>query len=166
MIKNVKRISIVGGCGSGKTTLADNISKEMNIPVYHLDGMHYDANWVEKSKVERDKVILEKIQEDAWVIDGVYRSTLERRLNRSDLVIFLDMDPEISQKLMSGRYSGDENKKDIHEKDVDYLNMCRKAAFYSADKLDWKIVKCYDGDEPLKIEEISSKIIKLVDEVL
>jgi len=104
MIKNVKRISIVGGCGSGKTTLADNISKEMNIPVYHLDGMHYDANWVEKSKVERDKVILEKIQEDAWVIDGVYRSTLERRLNRSDLVIFLDYSTFALTKGILGRY--------------------------------------------------------------
>ena len=77
---------------------------------------------------------------------------------KPDAVIYLDMPIEVSQKLMTGRYNGDESKKDIHEKDVEYLKMCRKAAFYSAEKLDWKVVKCYEGDEPLKIEDISSKI--------
>ena len=84
---------------------------------------------------------------------------------KPDLVVFLDMDPAISQKLMSSRYSGDENKKDIHEKDTEYLAKCRKAAFYSAEKLGWKVVKCYQGDEPLSIETISQVIAQLIDEV-
>lgn len=37
-------------------------------------------------------------------------------LPRPDLVIFLDMPPEVSQTLLSGRYEGDEAKKDIHER--------------------------------------------------
>ena len=32
----------------------------------------------------------EKVKEDKWVIDGTYRSTLEKRLKESDLVIYLD----------------------------------------------------------------------------
>ena len=36
-------------------------------------------------------------------------------LPRPNKVIFMDMPIEISQKLMSGRYGGDESKKDIHE---------------------------------------------------
>ena len=42
-------------------------------------------------------------------------------LPRPDKVIFLDMPIEISQKLMSGRYGGDESKKDIHEANVEPL---------------------------------------------
>lgn len=33
-----------------------------------------------------------------------------------DAVIYLDMDPMVSQKLLTSRYSGDDSKKDIHEK--------------------------------------------------
>ena len=60
-------------------------------------------------------------------------------LPRPDKVIFLDMPIEISQKLMSGRYGGDESKKDIHEANVEYLKKCREAALFTAEKQDWDI---------------------------
>lgn len=110
-----------------------------------------------------------KLPENQWdeYIDWLYDYEYKKLgIPKPDLVIFLDMDPKISQKLMSGRYNGDDNKKDIHEKDTDYLEKCRKAAFYSADKLDWKVVKCYEGEAPLSIEEISEKINRLVYEVI
>lgn len=44
-MNKVKRISVIGGSGTGKTTLSDNLSKVLNIPVYHLDGIHYLENW-------------------------------------------------------------------------------------------------------------------------
>jgi len=43
-------------------------------------------------------------------------------------VIYLDMPIEISQKMMTERYHGDETKKDIHESNLDYLYKCREAA--------------------------------------
>ena len=86
-------------------------------------------------------------------------------LPRPDMVIFLDMPIEISQKLMSGRYEGDESKKDIHESNIKFLQDCRKAALYTAEKQGWKIVKCSDGENPLSIDEISEKILKLIDEL-
>ena len=55
-----------------------------------------------------------------WLEDYEYRKL---GLPRPDQVIFLDMPIEISQKLMSGRYNGDEAKKDIHEADVSYLHV-------------------------------------------
>ena len=86
-------------------------------------------------------------------------------LPRPDMVIFLDMPIEISQKLMSGRYDGDESKKDIHESNIKFLQDCRKAALYTAEKQGWKIVKCSDGENPLSIDEISKEILKLIDEL-
>ena len=67
-------------------------------------------------------------------------------LPRPDCVIYLDVPPEISQKLMEGRYNGDNSKKDIHEKDVHYLEKSRAAALYAAKRLGWFIIKpCKNG---------------------
>lgn len=90
MIKGAKKISIIGGSGNGKTTLANNLGKELNIPVYHIDGIHHLENWKIRNKDERDRIILEKVNEDKWIIDGTYHSTLEQRLEKSDIIIYLD----------------------------------------------------------------------------
>ena len=45
-----------------------------------------------------------------------------------DKVIYLQVDPAVSQKLMTERYHGDESKKDVHEKDIEYLARSRRAA--------------------------------------
>ncbi len=84
------KICIIGGSGTGKTTLANNLGKQLKLPVYHLDGINYFSNWETRDKNERDKIILEKLAEDKWIIDGTYNSTLPQRLEKSDFIIFLD----------------------------------------------------------------------------
>ena len=84
------RISIIGGSGSGKSTLATLLSKELNLPAIHLDGINYDPNWTEIDKAKRDKKILEKSKEEKWIIDGNYNKTLKERLDKADLIIWLD----------------------------------------------------------------------------
>lgn len=69
-------------------------------------------------------------------------------------MIYLDMPVDISQKLMSGRYDGDENKKDIHEKNIAFLENCRNAAMYATKKCGWRIVKCSEDGKPLSVKEI------------
>ena len=78
-MEKVKRISIVGGPGTGKSTLAYNLGKKLDLPVYHLDAIDHFENWRKRDSKERDKIILEKIEEPKWVIDGTYASTLEKR---------------------------------------------------------------------------------------
>lgn len=63
MMKNINKISIIGGSGTGKTTLANNLGNELNIPVYHIDGIHHLENLEIRDKAERDKIILEKVNE-------------------------------------------------------------------------------------------------------
>lgn len=87
-------------------------------------------------------------------------------LPRPDLVIFLDMPVEISQRLMTERYNGDETRKDIHETDFEYLKVCRKSALYAAEKLGWKVVQCSSDGEPLSVEEISTKLLQYINEVI
>ena len=61
-----------------------------------------------------------------------------------DCVIYLDVPPATSQKLMTKRYAGDENKKDIHEKDIAYLNASREAAVFCTEFLSWCRIICAD----------------------
>lgn len=90
MINEETRISIIGGSGTGKTTLANNLGRILGIPVIHIDGINYLENWILRDSEERDKIIKDKIKEQQWIIDGTYTTTLKERLERSNLVIYLD----------------------------------------------------------------------------
>ncbi|MBQ7116640.1 MAG: deoxynucleoside kinase [Clostridia bacterium] len=83
-----------------------------------------------------------------------------------DCVIYLDMPVDISQKLLLKRYSGDEKKKDVHERDVEYLVSCHKAAVYAAEKLGWNVIKCGENGEPFTVEYISEMVRDTVERML
>lgn len=94
-----------------------------------------------------------------WLYDLEYNRVA---VPKPDKVIFLDMPVEVSQKLLTGRYAGDENKKDIHESDTAYLEACREAARFTADYSGWVTVPCAEGDSPRSIEDISADILAQV----
>lgn len=85
-------------------------------------------------------------------------------LPRPDLVLFLDMPVEVSQKLLSGRYHGDEGKKDIHERDLAFLKSCRETALYAAERLGWKVIPCSWDGEPRSLAEIEADVAAAVKE--
>lgn len=98
-----------------------------------------------------------------WLFDFEYNKL---GIPAPDCVIFLEMPVEISQRLLSKRYCGDENKKDVHERDTTYLSDCYKAAVYAADKLGWETVHCSEDGEPRSLEEISDDVYRIVERKL
>ena len=72
---------------------------------------------------------------------------------------------EVSQKLLSKRYEGDEGKKDIHEKDTEYLDRCRKAAIFTAKFSNWDIIPCSENGEARTIEAIAEDVLNSVLEI-
>lgn len=130
--------------------------KDYNDGAFVLAARYVTSNCIYQMVKLSDDKWDEYIQ---WLEDYEYN---KMGLPRPDMVIFLDMPVEISQKLMSGRYDGDESKKDIHEANVKFLNDCRKAALYTAEKKGWKIIDCSDGEKPLSIDVISEKIKRLI----
>ena len=110
-----------------------------------------------------------KLSKDKWdsYLDWLFETEYEKvGIPKPDAVIFLDMDVDISQKLMSKRYCGEETKKDVHEANVDYLKKCHEAALYTAERFGWKVIKCYEGESPLRIEKISEEIFDCVREMI
>lgn len=101
----------------------------------------------------------------SWLYDFEYSKI---GIPKPDKVIFLDMPVEVSQKLLTKRYEGDNSKKDIHESDTEYLDRCRKAAVFTAKYSGWETIPCSEDGEARSIEDISkdvlSSVLKLYEE--
>lgn len=80
--------------------------------------------------------------------------------------LFLDMPTDISRKLLLKRYGGDEKKLDIHESNLRFMNECRTAAEYVAEKEGWLMIPCSQEGEPLSIESIHRTLILKIKELL
>ena len=90
-----------------------------------------------------------------WLFDYEYRLL---GLPTPDLVVYLRLGIETSQRLMSERYHGDEKKKDIHESNLSYLEQAHLAADYCASKYNWKTVECAERGSLRCIDEIGADV--------
>ena len=95
----------------------------------------------------------------SWLEDYEYDKFA---IPRPEKIIFLDMPIEVSQKLLSARYGGDEAKKDIHEKNISFLKACRESALYTAEKKGWYILPCSDDKDPYSPEKINKELSELI----
>lgn len=94
-----------------------------------------------------------------WLFDLEYS---KMGIPRPDLVVYLRVDPEVSQALILSRYGGHEEQRDIHEKDLAYLRRCQSAADYCARRLGWAVVECCAGGKMRAIESVQAEIMGLV----
>lgn len=96
-----------------------------------------------------------------WLTDYEYNKLA---IPRPDKIIFLDMPREVADRLLGSRYHGDEAKRDIHEKDREYLMRCQKTAAYAAKKEGWTVVSCAENGKPFSEEAITQKILNAIHE--
>lgn len=85
-------------------------------------------------------------------------------LPKPDCVIFLDLPPEISEKLREDRlnkFTGNKEK-DIHEDNIEYLQNCYINSLEIAKKFNWEIVECNEGSSLKSIDEIHCDIYKKI----
>jgi dTMP kinase len=99
----------------------------------------------------------------AWLFDYEFHLL---GLPAPDEVIYLAVDPAVSQRLMNERYHGDESKKDVHEKDIEYLMRSRRAAEYCAAHLGWKTVACSEGNAMRTIDAIGAEVEAIARRIL
>ena len=86
----MKKVIIIGCCGSGKSTFARKLHACTGIPLFHLDQLNWNTD---KTTVEKEvflKRVQNVIQKDSWIIDGNYGSSIEMRMQACDTVFFLD----------------------------------------------------------------------------
>lgn len=87
----MKRILVFGNGGSGKSTLSVTLGDLLHLPVIHLDKYFWQPNWI-ATPVDDWNIIVESFSDsEEWIIDGNYSRTMNIRIKRADLIIFLDM---------------------------------------------------------------------------
>ena len=147
-LKDVKRIAIVGGPGTGKTTLAQKLSEILKLPALHLDSVNFKRNWEKIDDKTRDSIILEKAKEEYWIIDGNYVGTLPKRLERADLVILLD-------------YSTASIIKGVLERTIRNLNKEKKELPGCKERISWHFLKYMITFRKKKRKQIKENINKI-----
>ena len=84
------KIAITGYSGSGKSTTARIIGEKYNIPVLHLDSVHWLKNWQERNREESKKIVAHFMKEnESWVIDGNYKAFMQaERFEQADIILY------------------------------------------------------------------------------
>ena len=89
------KIYIIGCSGTGKTYLAKKLSNKYNIPHYDLDNIYWDNSFQKygiKTEIEkRDKLLQDILEEDSWIIEGIYYKWLEQSFKEADIIYILDL---------------------------------------------------------------------------
>ena len=90
------KIHIIGCSGSGKTYLANALSKKYNISCFDLDDIQWDNNAKEYGKkrtLDERKALLQEIlyNNDEWIIEGVYYAWVQQSFDEADKIYVLDM---------------------------------------------------------------------------
>ncbi|HLV09962.1 MAG TPA: thymidylate kinase [Halanaerobiales bacterium] len=78
-------------------------------------------------------------------------------LPEPDLVIFLDVPPRYSTKILQ-----EKEDKDIHELNLDYLRETYQNGCWLAERLDWKRINCIKGERLRSVADIHQEVYSVV----
>lgn len=87
----MRRVSVVGVSGSGKTTVAAALATRLGIPHVELDGLFHQPNWTELPEAVFAERVRAAAAGEAWVIDGNYSRLQSVVWGRADTVVVLDL---------------------------------------------------------------------------
>ena len=83
-------------------------------------------------------------------------------LPRPDLVIYLDVPTDFTEKLLRHREADTNTTADIHEQDSEYLACCRRTGRAAAAYYGWNVINCVRDGQMRSIEDIHEEIYRRV----
>ena len=94
-----------------------------------------------------------------WLYDFEYA---KMGLPKPDLVIYLDVPTDFTQKLLRHREAATNTTADIHEQDMQYLATCRETGRAAAAYYGWTVISCVKDGQMRSIEDIHEEIYRHV----
>jgi len=103
----MRRVSVVGTSGSGKSTFARALAERLDVPFIELDALHHGPGWTEASPEElRARVEAATAGPEGWVIDGNYETKLGDLVwEAADTIVWLDLPLHLSLRRLWSRTS-------------------------------------------------------------
>ena len=98
-----------------------------------------------------------------WLYDFEFR---KMGLPVPDAVVFLDMAPEVANRLIAARAEKTGAREDIHERDKAYLARCHAAYLALAEKYGWARIPCSEGSAPRPVAAIHEDVWRALAPVL
>ena len=95
MIDKMKKVIVIGCAGGGKSYFSRRLRDVVGLPLYHLDNIYWNENGTTLEKPIFYEKLGEILKLDEWIIDGNYKSTMEKRMQAGDTVFFLDFPAEV-----------------------------------------------------------------------
>lgn len=86
----MKKISVIGTTGSGKSTFAKRLASKIEARYVQMDQLLWKSHWVESTDAEFLPKVAEAVSGDSWVIDGNYSRTNAIKWQHADTIIWLD----------------------------------------------------------------------------
>ncbi|MFW9923523.1 MAG: hypothetical protein ACFFDW_09600 [Candidatus Thorarchaeota archaeon] len=144
------KISILGNSGSGKSSLAVLLSKELSIPVFHVDKILWKPHWIRAPEDEFTEKHNKILKMDHWILDGVgYKSTYRHRFEKSDIIIYLDIPVEICFQRAKRRMVEDKARPNPY--------VTENCPYVGSDELQMQVIDSYQ-------QEIRPIILELLNE--
>lgn len=93
-LQHLERICLLGAPGSGKSTLALVLAQALNLPLIRMSDLQQqmEAALGERAAVGARVAYMEQmLGSQPWITDGYYQLSVDLRLRKADLIIFLDL---------------------------------------------------------------------------
>ena len=87
----MRRVSVVGTSGAGKSTFAAALADVLSVPWLELDSVYHQADWTPLPAEEFRLRVAAVASGPGWVIDGNYSAVRDLVWARADTVVWLDL---------------------------------------------------------------------------
>ncbi|MFY1635624.1 adenylate kinase [Solwaraspora sp. WMMB335] len=87
----MRRVSVVGTSGSGKTTFAAALAGRLGVPHIELDELFHQPGWQPSPVAEFRSRVRRALHGDGWVVDGNYAAAHELVWRQADTVVWFDL---------------------------------------------------------------------------
>jgi adenylate kinase family enzyme len=130
----VRRISVVGNSGAGKTTFARTLATQLGVPHVELDSFFHQPNWTPSPlDVFRDQVTA-ALAGDGWVVDGNYSVLRDLIWDRADTVVWLDLPRPVVMRQVIART---------------LRRMATRETLWNGNRERWRNIVCLDPDKSI-----------------